>query len=147
MKKRMNWMKLVLFLIILLLAAGCSQLGSPKTPDKITITFTDTGCSLSGPQEVPAGIIEMDWITTSDVHDIYGIAILTLDDGRTIEDLNKWKSLDEPPWADVVSFRDAKGKTTTELFINLDKEKESFYFVCFDPDQIIGALGPVGIIQ
>ena len=72
----------------------------------------------------------MDWITTSDDHDIYGIAIMTLDDGRTIEDLNKWNSLDEPPWADVLSFRDAVGKTTTKLFINLDKDEGPFYFVC-----------------
>jgi hypothetical protein len=149
MDKKMFLTTLLIGISALVLAAGCSQIaGEPTsvpTPEKTTITFGDKDCSLSGPLSVPAGIVEMDWLTTSNEHDMYAIAILTLDEGKTIEDLKKWKSFDEPGWSKLLSFRDAEANSTTELFINIDKGP--FYFVCFNPEQIIGALGPVEVIQ
>jgi hypothetical protein len=146
---KMFYIAMLIGISALLGTAGCSQIAdvptAVPTPEKITITFGDKDCSISGPLSAPAGIVEMDWITTSQEHDMYAIAILTLDEGKTIEDLKKWKSFDEPGWSKVLSFRDAEGNSTTELFINIDKGP--FYFVCFNPEQIIGALGPVEVIQ
>ena len=70
------------------------------TPEpSVTVTFAEDKCTYKAKQPLPLGQIGIDWIVQDKNHDKFGLAVLTLDQGKSIKDLEAWTSTDQPPWS------------------------------------------------
>jgi hypothetical protein len=66
---------------------------------RITVIFNGHTCAYEGPDKVPAGRISVILdVEDQKEHGAYGLAVLTLVEGKTFEDLDAWPSTDQPPW-------------------------------------------------
>ena len=130
--------------IVVVLLSAC---GGGTTPDPTVMTVTVEGgkCTYSGPTTVTAGTITVNWNIVGQNHDKYGLAIVTLDEGKTFEDLDAWPSVGKPPWAELLAFREksTEGHTTVETNVT----KGPFFMVCFTayPEKKAEVLGPVDV--
>jgi len=82
-------------------------------------------------------------LINKEVQKLAGLAVATIDDDKTIEDLEAWTSVDQPPWLQVVNFIEAKsGRVTQSVTPFVDKP---FFLVCFNdpPPMLIGVFGPI----
>jgi pyrimidine-specific ribonucleoside hydrolase len=116
------------------------------TPEpNVTVTFAEDKCMHKVAQPLPLGQIGIDLIVQDQHHDKFGLAVLTLDQDKSIKDLEAWTSTDQPPWSQLVAFYEAApGSRST---VTAEVEEGPIYFVCFTayPEQIIGALGPIEV--
>jgi hypothetical protein len=116
------------------------------TPEpSVTVTFSEDKCTYQAAQPLPLGQIGIDLIVEDKNHDKFGLAVLTLGQGKSIKDLEAWTSTDQPPWSQLVAFYDvAPGSRAT---VTAEVEEGPIYFVCFTayPEMIIGALGPIEV--
>jgi len=141
-------------ILILLLIAACGAFKAtptatpvPPTPTlataDITITFDKSKCTYNGPQSVPAGTITVDWVAENTDHNAYGLVLVTLDEGKTFDDLDQWPSTDPPPWLTIVDAWDATAGSRQQVTTQITRGP--FYFVCFysPPDTKYGTLGPI----
>jgi inosine-uridine nucleoside N-ribohydrolase len=110
----------------------------------VTVTFAQDKCTYSAKQPLPLGQIGIEWIV-QDQHDKFGLAVLTLDQGKSIKDLEAWTSTDQPPWSQLVAFYEAA--SGSHATVTAEVEKGPIYFVCFTayPEQVCGALGPIEV--
>jgi hypothetical protein len=122
----------------------------PAAADKnagITVTFEGDKCAYHGPERVSAGQITV----TLDVRDqsadiAYAVAVYTLDEGKTIEDLRAWTSATHSPlWGHFHGRVDATGGMAEE--INVILLEGPFFLSCVTdpPDQVTDDLGPIEI--
>ena len=57
----------------------------------ITVTFDGDQCIYHGPERVPAGQIPIVLdVKDQTVYEVYGVGALTVDEGKTIEDIMAW---------------------------------------------------------
>ena len=112
-----------------MIATACTANSAPNETD-VAIVFTDGGCELlkaprgDSPNSVQVGAKNP---TTED----YGIAIVTLQEGATKEDLEAFTSPGNPPFLDqflTLIVPDREGEWTIEE-VELVPEKENF-IVC-----------------
>jgi hypothetical protein len=79
-------------------------------------------------------------------HGKVGLAIGTLDSGKTIKDLQDYSSTSQPGWLTMITFLESPsdGTTYTQTFTVPLENTGPVYFVCFSekPEAKIGALGP-----
>ena len=154
--------------VVLALLAGC---GAPQptatmapTPDPpvaptdtptapadtntgITVTFDGDQCVYRGPDEVPAGRIAVILdVEDQKEHEEYGLAVVTLDEGKTFEDLDAWPSTDPPRWVQLHGLLEeipqgSRAEMTVIAF------EGPLFLVCFTAYPITksGALGPIEI--
>ncbi len=115
---------------------------TPVTAD-IVITFDGSKCVYNGPQAIRAGRITIDWVVENTDYDLYGLVIVTLDEGKTFDDLDQWPSTDPPPWLTIINGWDAHAGSRQQVTAQITRGP--FYFVCFyaPPDTKYGTLGPV----
>jgi hypothetical protein len=88
------------FVLIALFAAAC-------TPPNPTLTFHDAGdqCTYSGPNPIPYGEFTVDLVAEQlPEGKNVGYAIITLKEGKTIDDLNAYQSPDPPSWVKHILF-------------------------------------------
>jgi lysophospholipase L1-like esterase len=113
----------------------------------ITVTFDGDQCIYKGPDQVPAGRISviLDVKDQKD-HEEYGLAVLTLDEGKTFEDLDAWSSTDRPPWSQLHGLLEeipqgSRAETTVTAF------EGPLFLVCFTayPVTKSGTLGPIAV--
>ena len=140
-------LKIVGSLIILALIVGCTA----STPT-LTLTFDQNKCSYSGPKAISAEKLNVDLVLPELNPQASGFALVTLDSGKTIADLEAWPSTDPPDWLTVLS--DA-GEISKNASINIDLAPmmafhtgDALYLVCFQKDSNgivnkIGAFGPI----
>jgi hypothetical protein len=115
-----------------------------RSASEMTVTFVGSQCTFDGPTQVRAGRITVNWDTDKS-HDTFGLAILTLNKGKTMADLAAWPSTDQPPWTTLVSFRDTgPGSRSKE---DIDVSEGPIYLVCFtaSPEKKMGVLGPIEV--
>jgi lysophospholipase L1-like esterase len=113
----------------------------------ITVTFDGDECIYKGPDQVSAGRISviLDVEDQKD-HEEYGLAVLTLDEGKTLEDLDAWSSTDRPLWSQLHGLLEeipqgSRAETTVTAF------EGPLFLVCFAayPVTKSGTLGPIEI--
>ena len=113
----------------------------------IAVTFEGDECVYHGPDEFPAGRISviLDVEDQKD-HEAYGLAVVTLDEGKTFEDLDAWPSTGRPLWAQLHGLlegipRGSRVETTVTAF------EGPLFLVCFTADPVTksGTLGPIEI--
>jgi 5'-nucleotidase (lipoprotein e(P4) family) len=110
----------------------------------ITVTFAGDKCAMNGPQKMQAGKLNIDWIVEDKNHPLVGLCAITLDAGKTIDDLRSTASADQPPWVQVVRCWD--GGPGSRSTVSVDLKKGPNYLVCFSsPTTYIGPLGPIDV--
>jgi hypothetical protein len=125
-----------------------TNLGNP------TLTFDLGECAYSGPNSLPYGKFTLDLVQSKTDPLPFGFALVTLQSGKTIADLEAWPSADPPDWLYVLTVQSYL--TTTQSFNwsltynGLYKPPEPVYLVCFQQDakgnvNKIGAFGPITV--
>ena len=136
-------------IIILLLLSACGQ--SPSVPPEVTLTFSGDTCTYGGPKSVPDKF-NINIVVEGQGNTKYGYVLVTLDEGKTIEDLQAWSSSDPPEWLKD-QLRETgpvfgPGNTKQNLdWSSYESVVTPIYFVCFGDDRKIGALGPIEITK
>jgi len=134
-----------------LLISGCT---SPKesptaTPTKdsrplLRVTFKDGTCFYDGPTKLTTTKVNLKLIIEEGNEDaMSGVAVVavTLNEGKTIEDLRAWPSTDPPTWLSIISMYELfPGPLEKDFSLRLPSE--SVYFVCFHPDMKISLSNP-----
>lgn len=90
--KQLLFTKISLFTLPLLLLIACGS----KTSSEPTLTFHENGCSYSGPATV-ASQFTLTWIIEDSGHSGYVYALVTLDHGKSVQDLATIPAEDPPP--------------------------------------------------
>ena len=120
---------------------GGADVTIARTAPDMTVTFDGNECTYDGPETVPVGQITAKIENQS--QKMFGLAIVTLDEGKTFEDLDAWPSVDKPPWAELIIFAEAPERGHS--IVAVDVTKGPIFLVCFTayPEAKIGVLGPV----
>ena len=118
----------------------------PGVENELTVTFEGENCLYDGPDRVPAGRSRLVLDVRDQVaHAGYAVVAVTLEAGKTGEDLRAWPSADTPPWTHghgaVVVPRGELGWQDVTL------HEASLFLVCFtgDPARKIDLLGPIEV--
>jgi hypothetical protein len=148
----------VIAMALLLVVAGCSPSPAalppkpiPPTPSQVqpptmTVAFEGGKCTYAGPKVIQPGEINV----TMDIKDldkqVYALYLLTLDQGKTINDLDAWPSTDKPTWAQIVNGSESGFSGQRNTFA-VTVQKGPIYLACFSspPEAKIGALGPIEV--
>lgn len=138
---------------ILLLLSACGQ--SPSVPPEVTLTFSGDACTYSGPKSLPAKF-DINIVVEGQGKTKYGFVVVTLKEGKTIEDLQAWPSTDPPGWlknilidTGPVFVESGSMKQNVDLWVNAAYTGNPIYFACLadGPERKIGALGPIEITK
>jgi hypothetical protein len=111
----------------------------------MTVVFEGNVCSYEGPTAIPAGSVNVNWTIKGQPRDGYALAILTLDEGKTFEDLNAWPSVGKPPWAELVALEERFADSLSPFVA--DVTEGPIFLVCFTayPEAKVGVLGPIEV--
>jgi len=115
----------------------------------MTVTFSGDACTYDGSATIPAGPVTVNWAIKGQPRDGYALAIVTLDEGKTFEDLDAWPSVGKPPWAELVAMEERfpEEQSPDNLSFVAEVTEGPIFLVCFtaDPDAKVGVLGPVDV--
>jgi hypothetical protein len=81
-------------------------------------------------------------------YEAYAVYVLTLDEGKTVDDLAAWPSTDKPAWARISGWSEA-GRPGQSNILKATVEEGIIYIACFrrPPEAKIGALGPIEVVK
>jgi hypothetical protein len=151
----------IAFAILALGIAGCSQAVQPtpapatQVPPEATLTFSGDICTYSGPKSLP-GKFNINVVVEGQAETMYGYVLVTIEEGKTIEDLQAWPSTDPPGWLkDQLRdtgpvFGSGNTKQNADMWSNPSFSGGPIFLVCFVDDTTtrkIGALGPIEITK
>jgi hypothetical protein len=166
---------IILFVAILIVAVGCQSTPTPLPPTStpmptatiipptvtatplpiLTMTIKENDCTLDGPTTIPHVALTINLVMDEQKPTESGYALITLKEGKTIEDLKAWPSADQPPWVNLIHgvHEYTNGTHTyTYNYANVATD-QILYLVCFrtNPDtgiiQAIGRFGPIDITK
>ena len=139
----------------LLWIVGISLVMSSCQPvPKMTVKFTETSCAYDGPSAIPFGKFTVDWVVSDRKHNKTGLVILTLADGKTIDDLRAYRGSEAPAWAHVLwtdeenaFVLDAARSYSHEhdLRSQANYQGDPLYMVCGNEQGMTAALGPIQV--
>ncbi len=120
---------------------GCK----PKSAEQPAIIFTNNECRYEGPDQIKVGDVSLKIQSDDKAYPKYGVAVMTLYEGKTLADLQAWKSTDKPVWAEIVAFKELNEGDANSFIIQV--KRGPIYFNCFvsPPDTNIGAFGPIQV--
>jgi hypothetical protein len=146
---------LVIVAAMTLALAGCAPLAAPAptqpsfpeatpTPADITVTMVGGTCKLEGTKQVYPDTFSIALVGGDRSVEFYGLAVVSLDEGKTLADL-EGAGPAQPPWVRLLTdFSTAPGQRTVQ---SVKVDANPVFVVCFTspPDKEIGALGPIEI--
>ncbi len=116
---------------------------TPTLPANVLqVTFSAGKCTVTGSMQVNGSEVGV-MLINREPEKWAGIVVATLDDGKTIADLEAWPSTDQPPWLQIVDTIEAvAGKDSQKVETLNDKP---LYLVCFEqsPLAFAGRFGPI----
>jgi len=140
-------------LTLILLLFGCK----PSSPT-FTLTINEKDCTYEGPSKMSEGDFAINLVINEQKNTETGYSLFTLEDGKTIEDVRAWQSVDQPPWViTIANVHEMAGGThtysynTTSFTQNARYTGGPYYLVCFrtDPDtgntSALGVFGPIEV--
>ena len=135
-------------LILMFLASGC---GTNETPEcSLTITFKGNKCTYNGVKSVAAGEVSFTMVDKNQDLDV-AMIVLTLDEGKTIDDLNALppNTGEDPKWSHRVGEADRHVRPGERYTFKATIETGPIYLVCFSgsPELITGVLGPFEVTK
>jgi hypothetical protein len=142
------WKKLVTIgVAVMLLAAGCGPGDAPV--NSLTVTFKNDLCSYNGAMAIKAGEVSVTMVVKHQELDA-GMVVLTLDEGKTIDDLNAAPdNYGQPLWSHRVGEAERHVHPGERYTFKFTIETGPIYLVCFSgpPDTAIGVLGPIEVVK
>ena len=151
--KQLLFTKITLFTLplLLLIACGSKTSSKPTLTTEPTLTFHENGCSYNGPATV-ASQFNLTWIIEDSGHSGYVYGLVTLDHGKSVQDLATIPAEDpSPSWVTKLDadYQKRPGTYTesVDLSANASFHEDPLYFVCFftDDDFAMGADGPIDV--
>jgi hypothetical protein len=133
---------------VILLAAGCVPGDAPM--NSLTVTFKNNQCSYNGTMAITAG--EISFIMVNKNQDLdAAMIVLTLDEGKTIEDLKALlpNTGEDPRWSHRVGEAERHVRLGERYTFKATIETGPIYLVCFSgsPELITGVLGPIEVVK
>ena len=127
-------------------AQTATPVNSGSVPD-VTVTFRGDKCTYGGPDKVYAGRLTVGLSVIEKKFTSYGLFMAILDPDKTMQDLKNWPSLDQPPWMHTVDAKTVTPGYPTSLSVLVTEGP--LYLICFgfDPETIIGQLGPIEVVK
>jgi len=140
-----------LLLMAVLLLAAC-------TSPRMTVKFTENGCTYDGPASIPFGKFKVNWIVNDQKHNKTGLVIITLAEGKTIEDLKADRSAEAPQWVNIlwIDEENAFGSELEkvrryshehDLLTQVNYHGEPLYMICGNEQGMIAPLGPIDVTK
>ncbi len=133
----------IVLVLVILLAIACTSAPAKN----ITITYTSDGkCTMEGPKTIPAGKNTLEMVGNIQDHGNVELAIVQLDPGKTLKDLQDYPSPYDPDWVDIAGYLAAPSDGTS-YSRDFEVSQGPIYFACFyeTPFTKIGAFGPVEV--
>jgi len=122
------------------LNGGGEVIIAEPTPDAV-VTSDGTSCIYEGPEVVPIG--ELTLMIENESDGAVVLAVVTLDEGKTFEDIDDWPSVNKPPWAELIGF--AEGPAHGHSVAAIDVTEGPIYLVCLTPESKLGVAGSVEV--
>jgi hypothetical protein len=138
-------------LMAVLLMAAC-------TSKSMTVKFTENGCTYDGPSSISYGKFTVNWSVNDQKHNKTVLLIVTLADGKTIDDLKALHSAEAPQWVTVL-WNDEKDAFGSELekvrqyqfehaLNTLDSYQiQPLYLICGNEEGGTNPLGPIQVTK
>ena len=130
----------------MMLESGCGTNGTPKS--SLTFTFSENQCTHNGAKSVLAGEVSFIMVNKNQDFDA-AMIVLTLDEGKTIEDLNALppNQGEDPLWSHRVGEADRHVHPGERYTFKATIETGPIYLICFSgsPELISGVLGPIEV--
>ncbi len=163
---------ILLLVAILIATIGCQPASTPLPPTftpmptatvipptftatplpTLTMTIKENDCTLDGPTTIPHVVLTINLVMDEQKPTESGYALITLKEGKTIEDLKAWPSAARLPWVNLIHgvHEYTNGiHTYTYNYGNVTTD-QTLYLVCFrtNPDPgTIEAIGRFGSIE
>lgn len=138
---------LTLFTLTLFLLTSCDS----KVSTSPTLTFHEGDCSYSGPSTI-ATEFTLTWNIDDPDHIGYIYEIVTLDPGKSVQELSTIPAEEPPPsWVHKINYgvelNTGQYTESVDLTANAAFQEGPIYIVCFyaDEDTAIGAVGPISV--
>jgi hypothetical protein len=133
--------------------ATATQAPTPKStpalpPADITVRISATGCKLEAPKSAYPVTFTIALLGEANKAGYsYGLTVISLAEGKTLEDLRQSKGTSPPPWVTVEGAIGGDPGVTTQATVTVSKGP--IYMVCWTqpPERVIGRLGPVEIAK
>ena len=134
-----------LLLILSMLIMGCSGTSSPPT-----LTINGDQCSYEGPKNIPAKATFTLKLENPKPSTWHGFGVLTLAEGKTLEDLKTATTVEDlPEWITVIGrFGSNETGTSTHEFDSVyygAYHGEPIYILCVIDPAVIAAFGPIEV--
>jgi len=124
-----RWMsKMLGGLLVILVLAGCS-------PSSLTLTYKEGQCTLDGPKKIPNESFTFKLVLEEDQYPEYGFMLITLAEGKTLEDLRSQpQNTGKPDWVNNIISDDHGIPGTYTYTIDLNQNAtykgEPIYILC-----------------
>ncbi len=138
--------------LMVLFIVGCtSSTHTQVATPTLTLTIHENNCTFDGPKTIPDGDFMIKLVIEEQKPTESGYALVTLEKGKTIEDLKAWPSADQPAWVVLVhGVHELAGGTHTYTY-NPTKFTENalfhggpYYLACFRTDPNTGSVAKIG---
>lgn len=112
----------------------------------LTVSMSNGKCALKGSLKVPAGEFGIHFIN-QDPEKAALLGIVTIDEGKTLSDLDRWPYAYPPGWVQLV--RKGELDPVKETLLTAEVKDKPLYLVCIDgypggfPISKIGVMGPI----
>ena len=120
--------------------------GNPPSapPPGMTVAIKADQCTYQGPEKIAAGDISIEW-SVDKQHDKYGLAVVTLGEGKTFQDLDALVGDQQAQWIQPVGFWTLAPGERQVVVAHVTRGP--IYLVCFTADPIVKlkTLGPVPV--
>jgi len=120
------------------------------TVKPITITFQNGECTWKGAQKIAYKEFSVNMVIEVEQPTTTGYVVVTLEEGRTKQDLEIWKTYDAPDWVQLIydnGIIDAESGSYTRIYHLTEPmayQGGPIYFVCFQEDTQSGELLKIG---
>jgi hypothetical protein len=117
-------------------------------PADISVRISGTGCKLEAPKPAYPATFTIALVGEANKAGYsYGLTVISLAEGKTLEDLKRAKGTTPPAWVTVEGAIGGDPGVTTQAAVTVSKGP--IYMVCWisPQDRVIGRLGPVEIAK
>ena len=118
---------------------------TPIPPSTLILTIKENECTLSGPLTIPHVVLTINLMMDEQKATESGYALVTLKEGKTIEDLKAWPSADQPEWVNLIHgvHEFANGLHTYTYDYTHVTEDQTLYLACFRADPVTGVIAKI----
>lgn len=121
---------------------------TPLPPADLTITTGINVCSLEG-NKIRGHKFAFNWLAEDRNSPGYAVVFLTLDKGKTFEDLKAWRSTSQPPWTTLIN--EWETDSGTRRHVETYTIDGPLFIGCFSGKpgdaRLEGVAGPIEIIE